>query len=164
MKIYKVITLFNFICILGTAVFYIYTSNDEHEKIIYINEARLFDEFDMTKEKKLEIRNNMKAATIEIDSLVSSYQNLADKTSEQAKMKQNQIVLKNRALQERQESHFKSSNSQIMKRLQDYIKAYALQNNYQMIIGSNVLYNGTLLDKTDEALLFINQKYSGLNL
>ena len=163
MKIYKVLTFFNSICILSGLVFYVYTTNDQQSAIVYINDAKLYNAFDMTKEAKAQISNTLKSASLEIDSLVSTYQSLKDKTSEDAKLMQNQIMIKNRTLQERQDSYFQSSNAQITQRLQDYLKAYALKMDYRMVIGSNVLYSDRLMDKTDEALLFINQKYHGLN-
>ena len=163
MKIFKVLTLFNSMCVLAGLAFYMYNSNDQPEEIIYVNDAKLYNAFDMTKETNLQISNTLKAASREIDSLVSTYQNLDDKMSETAKQMQNQIVIKNRALQERQDSFYKASTAQITQRLQDYLKAYALKMNYRMVIGSNVLYSDALMDKTEEALLFVNQKYNGLN-
>jgi Skp family chaperone for outer membrane proteins len=116
----------------------------------------------MTKEIQVEGENTTRIASQELDSLIAKYQIIDDKSSEAAKLIQNQIMIRNRDLQKLQENYFKSSNSKITQRLNTYLKNYAEEHDYQLILGSNVLYSNKLIDKTQEAIIFINQKYDGL--
>ncbi|MCK8482229.1 OmpH family outer membrane protein [Psychroserpens algicola] len=161
----KLLPLINTLLIIGLILFYVFnaTSNNK-ESIVYVNNAKLFNEFQMTKEMRTIGEDQMQEKRKILDGLVTNYQSIEDKTSEASQSLQNRIVILNQELQEFQQDYFNSVNQKITDRLDVYLEEFGKAKGLKFILGSNILYVEDTIEVTDEALQYINQRYNGLQL
>ncbi|WP_298892446.1 OmpH family outer membrane protein [uncultured Psychroserpens sp.] len=164
MNKYKILPFLNTALIIGLAIFCATMLLDKKAPIAYVNNVKLFNEFQMTKEMRAIGERQMQEKSKTLDDLVSNYQSIEDKTSETAKNIQNKIITLNKELQEFQQGYFNSVNEKITDRLDAYLKEFGKAKDLKLILGSNILYAKDAIDITDEALLYVNERYSGLQL
>jgi outer membrane protein len=160
----KFLPAINSVLIIGLALFCAYMVFNKKESIVYVDSAKLFNEFDMTKEMRTIGENKMKEKRIVLDRMVANYQSLEAKESDASKSLQNRIVVLNKELQQFQQSYFNSINDKISDRLDAYMKEFGKAKGSKIILGSNILYAEDAIEITDEALQYINKRYNGLQL
>lgn len=150
------------ISLLAICVIYIYSKNS---KIVYVDNDKLFESFNMTKELKNvgEKEFNFKKAMV--DSLYTSLQS-PTLSSTDKKIVMQQFIQQKEELEQFNQYFASEQSSKIWARIKSYSSEFSKENKYQLIIGSenkiNVLYADETIDVTKDLLTYINKKYEGL--
>ncbi|KAF2343090.1 OmpH family outer membrane protein [Flavobacterium tistrianum] len=134
-------------------------------KILYVDNAKVFKSFSMTKELKRNGEKEFNSRKANIDALYSKLE------SDQLSNSQKQTLMK-QFIQEKEElnqfNDFYSSeqSSKIWSRIKSYSAEFSKENNCNIIVGSDsngiVLFADQSIDVTDKFITYINQKYEGL--
>ena len=131
-------------------------------EIVYVDNMKLFDGFNMSKEMKKVGERQFNAQKLKIDSLYFKIQN--SNADQQKVLMKEYVVLKQNFEQNNQQFAFEESQK-IWKRLNSYINDFSSEKKYKLIIGSekkgDVLYGDEKLDITNEIINFVNSKYEG---
>lgn len=130
--------------------------------IVYVDNIKLFDGFNMTKEMKKIGETQFNSQKAQIDSLYIKIQKSAP--AEQQTLMKEYITRKESLTQFNQEFAFEESRK-IWKRLEGYIGEFSKEKNYSLIVGSekkqDVLYASDEVDITNELINYVNSKYEG---
>ena len=142
-----------------------YNNSKLKPDIVYINNLKLFNEFNMTKDIKIIEDAKINKQKKELDSLYVVFQNVTNKDDNSFGKLQQHIAHKSKVFQELQDNYKYNLSNTVWNRLNDYIKEYGLSNNLKIIIGAvgngNIMYGKESLDITDELIHFSNSKYEG---
>nr|WP_321234627.1 OmpH family outer membrane protein [uncultured Psychroserpens sp.] len=164
----KFLPLINTVLIIGLALVYIFNSVDKKETIVYVDNVKLFNEFNMTKEIRAVEEKKMAAKKKTIDSLFNKYQTIEDKESQASKKLEVQISYINKELQDIQNNYANDLTQKVWSRLNAYLKNYGEDKELTFIMGSNgngnVMFSKTSNDATEAIIFYVNQKYEGYNL
>ncbi len=163
------LTLVNTVLVLIIAVVAVisYLKFNTQKHIVYIDNMRLFNEFNMTKDIRTIEEAKISSRALEIDSLYSKLKSLSANEREDRFFKnlQQQIALKSKALQESQDNYIQNLNKNVWNRLNTYIKVYAQTNNYEIILGTsgngNVMFAKETIDITNQIIKYVNYSYEG---
>lgn len=155
----------NTVLLILMAVAGLFYFSENNTELVYVDNIKLFNDFNMTKDiKQLEGAkiNNLRE---ELDSLYVIYNEVRDKNSSEFKSVQQRIANKSKSYQELQDNYSHNLSNDIRNRLNQYIKEYAEANSIKIILGSsgagNVMYADKLKDVTKQVLEYSNQKYEG---
>ncbi|TGV01066.1 OmpH family outer membrane protein [Flavivirga rizhaonensis] len=144
-----------------------YLQFNNQKDIVYIDNIKLFNGFNMTKDIKVVEEAKIRKKGKELDSLYAIFQTIKDKENNNFKSLQQQIAYKSKAFQELQDNYSHNLSENIWNRLNNYIKEYAQTNNLKIILGTsgngNVMFAQESIDLTDQILEFSNRKYEGNN-
>ena len=140
-------------------------SNKKNEVIVSVDNIKLFDEFKMTKEMKSIGNKEYASKKKYLDSLYLKLQEQdLDKNTKEVLMKE--FVSKREELDQFNQSFAIQESDKIWKRINSYVKEFAKEKEYKIVLGSEnsreVLYTSETIDVTNELLLFINKRYEGL--
>ena len=142
-----------------------YSFNEKKQELVYIDNIKLFNGFNMTKDIKTIEEAKIKKQSNALDSLYTIFQSIKDKESVPSKNLQQQIAYKSKAFQELQDNYSHNLSNNVWSRLNTYIKEYAQSHNLKIIIGTsgngNVMYGEESIDVTGQIMEFSNQKYEG---
>lgn len=131
-------------------------------EIVFVDNVKLFNGFNMTKEMKKIGEQQFNAQKLKIDSLYSKIQT-SNEQHQKILMKE-YVEVKQNFEQNNQQFAFEESQK-IWKRLDSYINDFSSEKKYKLIIGSekkgDVLYGDEKLDITNELINFVNSKYEG---
>ncbi|AXT18310.1 OmpH family outer membrane protein [Flavobacteriaceae bacterium AU392] len=143
---------------------FIYFQYKNQQDLVYIDNIKLFNAFNMTKEIRSIEEAKINVAGKQIDSLYNRLQTLTDKDSS-FKSLQQEITYKSKAFQELRDNYTQNLSQDVWNRLNIYIKEYAEKNNLEIILGTsgdgNVMYAQEGINITNNILEFSNQKYEG---
>jgi outer membrane protein len=164
-KILKKLPIINFIAIILLAAFFVFNHFFNSDKVVYVDNTKLFDGFNMTKEMKKVGEKEFNVKKTILDSLYSKLQ--SSNVSELEKKQLMPQFVKNKEELEQFNQNFAGVETlKIWSRINDYAKDYAEQKNFQLIISSqnkqSVIYASDKVDKTNELLSYINKKYEGI--
>lgn len=164
MKKNKLLPIVNFIALISLIIIFIVThAKPKKETLTYVDNTRLFNEFNMTNDIKLSEEKKFNKLKKELDGLITTYQSSVNKDNTEL---QQSIALKSKNLQELQNKFVTNLNLQVWSRLNDYLKLYGEDHQYKIIFGStgngNIMYAKDLLDITEDFLIYANNKYEGL--
>ncbi|MFI0429531.1 OmpH family outer membrane protein [Mariniflexile sp. HMF6888] len=141
--------------------------NKQKQEIVYIDNVKLFNGFNMTKDIKIVEEAKINKQGKELDSLYAIFQTITDKEDVSSKHLQQQIAYKSKAFQELQDNYTHHLSNTIWNRLNGYIKEFAQANNFKIILGTsgngNVMHGDETIDITTQILAFSNKKYEGHN-
>ena len=155
---------FNLILITTLLVAF-FTYNNSNSKIVYVNNVKIFENFNMTKELKKIGEKEFNLKKIKVDSLYTQLQNLQISSSEK-KTTMQQFVQQKEELEQFNQYYAAEQSSKIWTRIKSYSSEFSNENKYQIIIGSentsNVLFADDDIDVTNDLLTYINKKYEGL--
>ncbi|MBN8641161.1 MAG: OmpH family outer membrane protein [Flavobacteriales bacterium] len=161
LKINKPYTIITAVIILIlVSIFYIIYN--QHSKLVFVDNSKLFNEFKMTKdlvkvgEKQVALMNR------NLDSL--SFILKSSNNTEIQKELTLKIIEQRRQINEFQNNFTNTNSENIWKRINEYVKDFSVKNNYDLVVGSQVngvFYGKPELDTTDELLEYINKKYEG---
>ncbi|GGD07600.1 OmpH family outer membrane protein [Hyunsoonleella pacifica] len=165
----KRLPVLNFILLLAVISILIvnYIKPKQHNKLVYIDNIQLFNGFNMVKDIKALEEPKIKKQTRILDSLYTIYNAKSNKEKNQVytKQLQQQIATKSKQLQELKDIYSRNLNTNVWKRLNEYIEIFATQNGYNIVLGTNgsgnVMYAKTSINITNEILEFSNKKYEG---
>ncbi len=133
------------------------------EKIVYVDNQKLFDNFQMTKDlKKIgEVEFNSKKK--EIDSLYLRVQGNLSESEKESLMKL--LISKREEFDYFNQTYASSEAMKIWNRIDSYVLKFSEEKEYKIIIGANskrdVLYVDKKIDITQELTEYINKKYEG---
>ncbi len=162
---WRLFLIINSVLMLFVLFFCIITHFTNKEKIVTVDNLKLFDEFKMTKELKSIGNKEYSSKKKYLDSLYLKLQeqNL-DNNIKEVLMKE--FVAKRDLFDQFNQSFAAEESDKIWKRIESYSKVYAKEKKYTLMISSEnsreVLYADESVDVTNEFLLFINKKYEGL--
>lgn len=162
-------TAFLLICCIAGLVYIKVTS----QKVIYINNQRVFNEFEYKKvlEKKYKqvesARNNkLDSLKMRLQDLYISLESKSDKKllEQFNREKQNYTLLKTQ-FDEDNQSLIQEYDSQIWKQLNQYIGDYGKEQGVDFILGGqgqgNVMYAKEINDHTEAVISYVNAKFNG---
>lgn len=133
------------------------------QKIVYVDNMKLFDSFNMTKEMKKIGEQQFNKQKLEMDSLYLKIQKSSPENKEN--LTRQYIGLKQNLEQFNQNFAFEESQK-IWQRLHSYIESFSSEKNYKLIIGSDkkqdVLFAHKEVDITNELISYVNSKYEGI--
>lgn len=161
----KKLTILNTIALVAICCFLVYKSFEKEKKIVYVDNIKLFDSFEMTKEMKRIGEKEFNSKKMIVDSLyvISQSTNLDD--SDKARIVQ-EFVQKRDELEQFSQYFASEEANKIWSRLQSYSQAFALEKGYKAVLGSenkkNVLFADESIDVTNELIKFSNKRYEGL--
>lgn len=149
-------------------IFCVYNFTAKPQKdIAFIDNVKLFNSFNMTKEIKIIEEAKIRVKRKELDSLYSIYQSIEDKKKNEFKNLQQQIAHKSKVLQELQDNYTNHLAKTVWARLNTYIKDHAEAQNLEIILGASgdgdVMFAEETIDITNKVLEFANTKYEGNN-
>jgi outer membrane protein len=152
-NILAIITLSLFIC------------NSSNPKIVYVDNIKLFDNFNMTKELKKLGEKEFNLQKTKVDSLYATLQSPEISSSEK-KLVMQQFIQQKEELEQFNQYFAAEQSSKIWARIKSYSSEFSKENKYKLIIGSenksNVLFADENIDITNDLLTYINKKYEGL--
>lgn len=161
----SLLTLINSLLIVLLTIFILYKFLDSSEKIVYVDNNTLFEEFRMTKEMRKigEKEFNIKKATIDTLYLEIQREDLSKETKESMMQ---EFISKREEFDQFNQSFAMTQSDKIWSRISSYSKEFSKENNYKIIVGSNdkrsVLFADESIDITKQLLAYINKKYAGL--
>ncbi|MFK7048442.1 OmpH family outer membrane protein [Flavobacterium columnare] len=149
--------LFIFIVLL-LIVFQVFKSPD----VVCVDNAKLFEGFNMTKEMKKAGEHEFRTQKAVLDSL---YAKINTPGNENNQNLNKEFILKRNEFEQASQAFVMQESAKIWKRLQEYVQEYAVQKNYQIVIGSTeqqqIIYANSKADITLDLIQFSNQKYEG---
>lgn len=166
-KVFKVLTLVNFLLIAGLLLYLFLSSlTPKRKTFVYVNNVQLFNQFNMAKDLGKLHQDKLKAKEKELDSLFTVY-NVLKTSNNTNKIKSLEASLSNGDSELQQMKQYFSSevSQQVWNRLNGYLKTYGEDNNYEIIFGSKgdgtVMYAKEGNDITDAVVSYVNEKYEG---
>lgn len=161
---WQILTLINSILLVVLSVVCLINYLNPSKDIIYVDNVKLFDEFQMTKEMKSIGEKEYSSKKNELDTLYSKLQGNLEQSEKEFLTKQ--FIEKREAFDQFNQIFALEESDKIWTRINSYTKEFSKENNYKIIIGSenkrDVLFADETVDVTNELLKYINKKYAGL--
>jgi len=172
-NIWKII---NSIFLLGTILFIAVNSiKDDKNEIVYVNNTKVFNGFNMTKDLLKINQKTLDIKTKRLDSLLVNARKIeqdlnakniiTEKEKQAYATMQNRVVNENNEVKELQKTISQDISQQVWNRLNEYVKSFGKENNSTLILGTqgrgNIMYADEGIDLTDKFLEYANKKYEG---
>lgn len=144
-------------------------------RIAYVDNLKIFNDFNMTKELTKQNEEKYKSQIATFDSLVNAIKSLETdlqklktipnkRKMEYAKL-QKIVVEKDKELKQIQAYVQGEISTKTWKRINEYIKSYGEKFNLDLILGAqgqgNIMYGKDNVDITEEFIKYANHKYEG---
>lgn len=166
--------LFFLLCIL-TLAWFTYANHNNRQKLGFIDVKKVFENFDMKKEMQKKYFDQMGSKKKTIDDMGFELQKMSIELEssakpEQAKMetflaKRKQYMELVKVYDEEDQKVNTEYDTQVIQRMNEYIKQYGDENGYELILGSmgngNIMQAREHLDLTVEITKYVNTKYAG---
>lgn len=147
-----------FLSLLVLLITFVFKQTD----IVYVDNIKLFEGFNMTKEMKKKGEVQFQNQKNRLDSL---YKTIAALPLDKQESFSKQFVLERNALEQSTQQYAIQESEKIWKRLNEYIKEYSSNNGYKLVLGSTnqqqVLYADSDVDITNDLIIFVNKRYEG---
>lgn len=160
----KILTFLNLIVILLVVGFLLFDKFFSEEKIVYVDNQKLFDNFQMTKDLKKIGETEFNFKKKEIDSLYLKVQGNLTESEKEGLMKL--LISKREEFDYFNQSYASSEAMKIWNRIDSYVVKFSEEKKYKIIIGSNskrdVLFADKKIDVTQELIDYVNKRYEGL--
>ncbi|MEM9337186.1 MAG: OmpH family outer membrane protein [Bacteroidota bacterium] len=138
-----------------------------HQKeLVFIDNVKLYNNFHMVSDLSNENDPQLEKGKTKLDSLYAIYtihkeqNNLKKAASLKSAIKEQDF-----GLRRLKESHAHQVSKVVWDRLNQYVKEYAEQKNYQIVFGTqgngNIMFAESGIDITDDLLDYANSKYEG---
>lgn len=169
MNKFNTLSIINSILLLITLTigvfFYIDSRKEQSNGIGYVDNAILFNEFNMTKDIKAIEEKKMISIKKSLDSLFLQYQNIENKNNEKARILEKQLSSKSETLKNIQSNYTTNLSQKVWSRLNEYVGEYAKNKKIEIIFGTNgngnIMFAKEYKNLTDSVLRFSNKKYEG---
>lgn len=149
--------------------------NKKKDNIVVIDNVKVFNEFELTKELSEKINANFAVKKQIMDSLEMQVMVLnkeielnvkpSDELIKKFQLKREEYLYRKKQFEEEYQAMWNDYNNQIVVQMNKYLTDYGKEKGYNMILGAggngNVVYADTLVDVTEEVLVFLNSKYEG---
>jgi len=164
-KLLPVINVVLTIGILLFLAFYITSISDKNE-YVYVDNIKLFNGFNMSKDLSDIHTKKIKRQTKKLDSLYQLFQiDIKSKDENKIKLSQQKVQKEDEVLSEMKNYFSKEVSQKIWDRLNLYIGEYGKSLQCKIILGTqgggNVMYADESVDVTDALLKYANAKYEG---
>ena len=150
------------ICII---VIFIFLTFNLQPKVVYVDNVKIFNDFNMTKELKLSGEKEFNFKKTYLDSLYLKLQS-SEISPQEKKILMQEFIQKKEELEQFNQIFASEQSSKIWTRIKSYTSEFSKENKYKLIIGSenksNVLFADEDIDVTNDLLTYINKKYEGL--
>lgn len=165
MNWFKVFVISFILLVIGYIVYQSFFS----DRIAFINNSKVFSDFQMTKELDEEVKVIEQSKQHILDSLYNELRILNNSKLESDKnnldiLKRN-FTLKQNQFNDEIAKIKQSSLEKIWKQINQYISDYSKVEGYTLIFGANgqggLMYADKKLEVTEEVIVFINEKYNG---
>lgn len=158
MKITLSVMLFLGLLIVGCS-----EKQEVDQRIVFMENATVFDQFKMKKEYDKQMEKELKAEAQNLDSMAAYLNNFkGDET--QLNILKTQFYAKKQAYDEQFQELSIQYTNEVNDRLNTYIEEYAKKKGYRMILSStgegNVMYVAEKDNVTKDLLEFVNKKYA----
>ncbi len=165
-KTFFLVTFCNTILLLGLIVFFFFKYSDDTEEIVYIDNIRLFNGFNMTKDLNQINGKKVKAQKKKLDSLYVIYGILRDNNqTDKLEALEAQLRGTDKELKDMNERFSSELSQAVWNRLNTYIQKYSLANSYKIVLGTqgqgNVMFAQEAIDITDAFISYANTNYEG---
>jgi len=158
----------NIVLTLGIMLFLAFyiTSLSERKEYVYIDNIKLFNGFNMSKDMSLIHTRKIKGQEKKLDSLYQLYQiDIKTKDDNKIKLSQQKLQKEDEALGAMKQHFSKVVSQQIWDRLNTYINEFGKSQEYKIVLGTqgggNVMFADDSVDVTAEVLKYANAKYEG---
>lgn len=147
-----------------SVIFFLFKSFNANPKIVYVDNNKLFENFNMTKELKRLGEKEFNAKKSKADFLYKKLQSSDFSISEKEILSKEFIQSKD-DLEQFNQIFALEQSSKIWVRIKSYSVEFAKENKYELVIGSdnttNVLFADENIDVTKQLITYINKKYEG---
>jgi outer membrane protein len=134
-------------------------------EIVYVDNNKLFDGFNMTKEMKHLGEKEFNTRKQSVDSLYTKVQSPSISNADK-KIVMQQFIQAKDALEQFNQNFASEQSVKIWSRIHGYVDEFSKEKKYQLIIGSeskqSILHADEKVEITNELLNYINKKYEGL--
>lgn len=131
--------------------------------IVYVDSNALFNNFQMTKELKIDGEKELRMKTNQIDSLQNLLKSVSDENTKSLLIQR--LISKKQEVEAFQNEFTQLNTQKIWAKIDTYTKDFAEAEDYDFIIGFNrkeqLLYGKKDKDITKLLLNYINKKYEG---
>lgn len=172
-KLWQIINSISLFGILITMV--IFNSIKEENKIVFVDNVKLYQEFNMTKELGVQNEKKYQPLIRTFDSLVQDIQSLEIELKTKKKItekdrltyaKRQKILLeKEQELKEIKSFVKEDINNKVWERLNGYMIEYGREKKITLILGAqgqgNIMYGNELVDITQDFINYANFKFEG---
>lgn len=147
--------------VVGAATFFIANNSP---KIVFVDNVKLFDGFNMTKELKKRGEQEFNSRKKVLDSLYAVLQQ--EGASEiQKEAITRELIAKKQEFEAFNQQFATEESAKIWSRINGYTSDFSKEKNYDFILGSenkrSVLFAKETVDITNELIIYINKKYEG---
>jgi outer membrane protein len=135
------------------------------EEVVYVDNMKIFDGFNMTKEMKKVGEKEFITRKAILDSLYAKLQsNTISEAEKKAMMPQ--FIQGKEEFEQFNQNFALQETEKIWKRINSYVTEFSSENSYKIIIGSenkrDVLYANEKVDITNDLIYYLNKKYEGI--
>lgn len=162
------------ICISALSAFVLYFVITSREELMYVDTAKLFSEFKLSKESLKEVEDFKKARKVVLDSLyervrVSSLK-IENRSASENELKEfallkEEYLYKQQLFDEDSRKMTFETDSKIWNQLNQYVLEYGKEKKYKFILGAtgqgNIMYADESKNVTEDMITFVNKKYEG---
>lgn len=153
--------LFNFLLI---TIVIIHIKSES--KIAYVNNVKVFENFNMTKELKKIGEKEFKIRKSNLDDLYANLNSSGISITEKQKLMQ-QFIKDKEQLNQFNDVFGSEQSAKIWTRIKSYSSDFSKEKNYTVLLGSdsndNILFAAETIDVTNDLIIYLNKKYEGLN-
>jgi outer membrane protein len=166
LKTNNIFTIVNSILFLILLIVFFLTLTKEKEQIVYVDNIRLFNGFNMTKDLNQINGQKINLQKKKLDSLYNVYEILRN-NNQTDKLGGLEIQLKaeDEELKVMNKNFSYETGQAVWKRLNEYVKEYSVANKYRIVLGTqgsgNVMYAEDDMDITEHLINYSNKYYEG---
>lgn len=162
--------------LLISVLFYLFFFNEKSNKeIVFIDNVKVFQEFNMTKELGVVNEKKYKHQLTSFDSLVTQFSELETILKSKKKItkeekqqyikEQRKVIQKEKEIEEIRINVKNDINNKVWTRLNSYINSYGKEKKLKLILGAqgsgNIMYGDSITDRTSDFVEYVNYKYEG---
>ncbi|CAM1359157.1 OmpH family outer membrane protein [Tenacibaculum xiamenense] len=167
-------SIINSVILIGLAIMFFIASNNK-ERVVYIDNVKLYNEFNMTKELGDINEKKYKPFLVKFDSIVNKLKTFEEKLNGQKKISKKEeeeyiklkrlVVSGDAEIQDLRTQVKMEINKKVWERLNTYVREFGKERNYDVVLGAqgqgNIMYSKEEFNVTDEFIEYANSKYEG---
>ncbi|MGV3631920.1 MAG: OmpH family outer membrane protein [Bacteroidota bacterium] len=162
----KITIISTLVLLSGLCVYLLFTNTRaKNEKIVYMDNVKVFDSFEMKKDYDLLIGKELQSESAELDSLanlIGSY-GLKGDTLYAFSLKKD-YFLRKQSFDKKFSQLSQKYTQAVYEKLNGYIKEFAESKSYDLVLGAsgegNIMFVSEKLDVSEELITYINSKYN----
>lgn len=137
--------------------------NQQQGSSVFIENTRVFEEFEMKKDYDLKIEKELQVEKNQVDSLASILSQSSDKDSLTIYAIRREYYVAEQAFNQKFEELSVQYTNEVNTRLNGYIKLFSEEKGYDFIFGAsgqgNIMFVKDELNVTEDLINYINKKY-----